>query len=202
MKSRYLLAILLAVCLSLMSWVVWAQEGEGTTTKEAPPPPDVITLDQISPDPEFGNFYGPVELNHLMHEGFGCEQCHHFFDKHMLPGIILESEHSDANCQGCHHMDSEPYDEPMNCYLCHQQGELDTFLSVKGNLPCWFCHETEMQMIPRVLEIEDPPGSGTMVLYNPPTQRAVYHQNCLECHKTFGASTECTFCHEAKTSTK
>ena len=186
----------------MMSWAVWAQEGEeATPIYEAPETPAIITLAQIPPDPEFGHFYGPAEFNHILHEGFGCEMCHHYFDMHSTEGIILKDRRTQDNCSSCHHMDAAPYEEPMDCYMCHQEGELDAFLGVKSNFPCWYCHEIEMKMQPRIVEIKDE-DTGIEGLYLLPALKALYHQNCLECHKDYGASTECTYCHEPKEMTE
>ena len=202
MMSRKVIILFFALGLFFtIGWAVAAQE-EGTATppetdKFAPPEtPGTITFNQIPTDPEFGDFFGPVEFNHKLHEGFGCTICHHYFEKHRLAGIIPDANRMAENCSGCHHMDEAPYTQPMACSSCHQPGELDAFLAVKGNFACTVCHDIEMAMEPRVVKISEDE------IYEPPALKAVYHRNCLECHKTMGAPSACDSCHKPNETAK
>jgi len=202
MKSRNV--ILLTLVLGLLFTIAWTvaaqEESAGTsaaTSKFAPPEtPGTITLDQIPPDPEFGNFYGPVEFNHKLHEGFGCSICHHHFEQHKLAGIVPDSLKTTETCGGCHHMDQAPYTQPMSCSNCHQPGQVDGFLAVKSNFACTVCHDIEMSMEPRIVKISD------SEIYQLPTLKGIYHQKCLECHKTMGANAACDYCHKPNESAK
>ena len=202
MKSRSVILIILVLgLLFTIAWTVAAQEesagAPAVTSKFAPPEtPGTITLDQIPPDPEFGNFYGPVEFNHKLHESFGCSICHHYFEKHKLAGIIPGTNKTTEYCSGCHHSDEAPYAKPNSCSMCHQPGELDNFLSVKGNFACRTCHDIEMNMEPRVVKISE------NETYELPALEGIYHQKCLECHKTMGAPSSCDSCHKPNDSSK
>jgi len=198
MKWRnVVLMVLIFGLLFTIAWTVAAQEESPGTPAAAPkfaPPetPGTITLDQIPPDPEFGEFYGPVEFNHKLHEGFGCSICHHYFDKHKLAGIVPETNKTAENCGGCHHTNEAPYAQINACSMCHQPGELDNFLSVKSNFACTVCHDIEMSMEPRVVKVSE------NEIYQLPALKGIYHQKCLECHKTMGAPSACDSCHKPK----
>ncbi len=197
MKLKH--AALLALSITLLALLAWAASAS-PTEENAKIVEDIITLNKLQKDYEYGSLYGPVDFTHYMHTMIAgqCSTCHHFFDHHMTEGVIVESMRTDDHCKKCHHMDSEPFTNPMKCILCHPEGVEDKIATL-GNFPCEVCHELEKSFDNiRLIELED----GT--IFEPPSLQAVYHRNCFKCHtalrKNDAGKNElaCDKCHKSK----
>ena len=169
MKSRWTIVTLLILGLmSLMAWTAGATppgaEEDGDIVD------DVILLNKLQPDYEYGDMYSPVEFTHMMHTMFApdCTTCHHYFETHAIEGVIVEED-----CNTCHHMDGEDFETPMSCSMCHPE---EGFTEKYTHFACDLCHELDKSFEVRTIELED---GG---FYNPPSLQGIYHQNCFECH--------------------
>ena len=168
MKSRRMLIIALILGLIfLFAWTAGATPPEDEA--EAKIVDDVIILNKLQADYEYGDMYSPVIFTHQMHTLFAgsCDKCHHYFETHIIEGVIVNEE-----CATCHHMDGEEFETPMPCSPCHTSEDAEMY----RNFACDLCHELDKSFEVRMIELED----GTF--YTPPSLQGIYHQNCFECH--------------------